>query len=50
MIISRLVRQELLNGDFASNVKLLQNYPPMDVSLILNKAVEISHAAEKSIS
>lgn len=40
-----LVRQELLNGDFASNVKLLQNFPPMDVSLILNKAVEISLAA-----
>ncbi|CAH0716547.1 unnamed protein product, partial [Brenthis ino] len=37
-----LVRENLLNGDFASNVKLLQNFPPMDVSLILNKAVEIS--------
>ncbi|XP_068617882.1 TBC1 domain family member 13 isoform X2 [Battus philenor] len=37
-----LVRNNLLNGDFASNVKLLQNFPPMDVSLILNKAVEIS--------
>lgn len=37
-----LVRNELLTGDFASNVKLLQNFPPMDVSLILNKAVEIS--------
>ncbi|KAJ2954467.1 hypothetical protein O0L34_g2745 [Tuta absoluta] len=38
-----LVRESLLSGDFASNVKLLQNFPPMDVSLILNKAVEISH-------
>ncbi|XP_028162178.1 TBC1 domain family member 13 [Ostrinia nubilalis] len=38
-----LVRDNLLNGDFASNVKLLQNFPPMDVSLILNKAVDISH-------
>ncbi|XP_045785014.1 TBC1 domain family member 13 [Maniola jurtina] len=37
-----LVRKNLLSGDFASNVKLLQNFPPMDVSLILNKAVEIS--------
>ncbi|XP_059059771.1 TBC1 domain family member 13 [Achroia grisella] len=38
-----LVRDNLLSGDFASNVKLLQNFPPMDVSLILNKAVEISN-------
>ncbi|XP_022833127.1 TBC1 domain family member 13 isoform X1 [Spodoptera litura] len=38
-----LVRNDLLSGDFASNVKLLQNFPPMDVSLILNKAVEISN-------
>ncbi|CAH2035349.1 unnamed protein product, partial [Iphiclides podalirius] len=37
-----LVRGNLLHGDFASNVKLLQSFPPMDVSLILNKAVEIS--------
>ncbi|CAH0401903.1 unnamed protein product [Chilo suppressalis] len=39
-----LVRENLLNGDFASNVKLLQNFPPMDVSLILNKAAEIASA------
>ncbi|XP_038216913.1 TBC1 domain family member 13 [Zerene cesonia] len=38
-----LVRDNLLSGDFASNVKLLQNFPPMDVSLILNKAVQISN-------
>lgn len=37
-----LVRKQILSGDFASNVKLLQNFPPMDVSLILNKALEIS--------
>ncbi|KPJ06405.1 TBC1 domain family member 13 [Papilio machaon] len=37
-----LVRDDILSGDFASNVKLLQNFPPMDVSLILNKAVDIS--------
>ncbi|XP_013144941.1 PREDICTED: TBC1 domain family member 13 isoform X2 [Papilio polytes] len=37
-----LVRDDLLSGDFASNVKLLQNFPPMDVGLILNKAVDIS--------
>ncbi|XP_045458598.1 TBC1 domain family member 13 [Melitaea cinxia] len=39
-----LVRDNILSGDFASNVKLLQNFPPMDVSLILNKAVKISRA------
>lgn len=39
-----LVRDNILSGDFASNVKLLQNFPPMDVSLILNKAVKISTA------
>ncbi|XP_023952164.2 TBC1 domain family member 13 [Bicyclus anynana] len=39
-----LVRKNLLSGDFASNVKLLQSFPPMDVSLILNKAVEISRS------
>ncbi|OWR43744.1 TBC1 domain family member 13 [Danaus plexippus plexippus] len=38
-----LVRDNILNGDFASNVKLLQNFPPMDVTLILNKALEISY-------
>ncbi|KAJ8737002.1 hypothetical protein PYW07_000273 [Mythimna separata] len=37
-----LIRHEILHGDFASNVKLLQNFPPMDVSLILNKALDIS--------
>ncbi|KAI3431527.1 hypothetical protein D9Q98_004577 [Chlorella vulgaris] len=32
------VRQQLLEGDFASNMKLLQHYPPTDVSLILQRA------------
>ncbi|KAJ0183732.1 hypothetical protein K1T71_000155 [Dendrolimus kikuchii] len=39
-----LIRDNLLHGDFATNVKMLQNYPPMDVSLIVNKAVEISNS------
>ncbi|XP_004927187.2 TBC1 domain family member 13 [Bombyx mori] len=38
-----LVRDNLLGGDFASNVKLLQNFPPMDVSLILNKAATLGN-------
>ncbi|CAH4038833.1 TBC1 domain family member 13 isoform X1 [Pieris brassicae] len=33
-----LVRDDLMTGDFASNVKLLQHFPPMDVSLIVTKA------------
>ncbi|XP_045509627.1 TBC1 domain family member 13 isoform X2 [Colias croceus] len=38
-----LIRDDLLTGDFGSNVQLLQNFPPMDVSLILNKAVQIAN-------
>jgi hypothetical protein len=37
-----LQRDKLLSGDFASNVKLLQNYPPCDVGAIISKAVELS--------
>ena len=36
-----LVREELLSGDFASNMKVLQNYPPMDVAAVLRKAEEL---------
>eukprot|EP01023_Acetabularia_acetabulum_P006254 TRINITY_DN12614_c0_g1_i5.p4 TRINITY_DN12614_c0_g1~~TRINITY_DN12614_c0_g1_i5.p4 ORF type:complete len:106 (-),score=11.81 TRINITY_DN12614_c0_g1_i5:403-720(-) len=36
------VRQELLQGDFSSNVKLLQSHPrDLDVQIILKKADEI---------
>ncbi|XP_050683759.1 TBC1 domain family member 13 isoform X2 [Leptidea sinapis] len=38
-----LVRENILSGDFASNVKLLQKYPPMEVTSILNKAANIVH-------
>lgn len=33
-----LVREELLKGDFASNLKLLQQYPSMDVGVVLRMA------------
>ena len=33
-----LVREELLQGDFAANLKLLQQYPPMDVGTVLRMA------------
>jgi len=38
------VRTELLNGDFISNMKLLQNYPPTDPNLIISKAVELQES------
>lgn len=34
-------RDDLLAGDFASNLKLLQQYPPTDVNLLITKASEI---------
>ncbi|XP_050315881.1 TBC1 domain family member 13 isoform X3 [Anthonomus grandis grandis] len=37
-----ILRKQLLNGDFSANIKLLQNFPPMDVQTILSKAVELS--------
>jgi len=33
-----LLRDQLLDGDFATNVKLLQNFPPIDVKEVLQKA------------
>ncbi|KAG0278234.1 hypothetical protein BGZ95_004431 [Linnemannia exigua] len=35
------LRSELLDGDFADNVKLLQNYPPVDIQPILHLAIAI---------
>ncbi|KAG0275808.1 hypothetical protein BGZ96_003614, partial [Linnemannia gamsii] len=35
------LRSELLDGDFADNVKLLQNYPPVDIQPILHLATVI---------
>ncbi|XP_018578078.1 TBC1 domain family member 13 isoform X2 [Anoplophora glabripennis] len=37
-----ILRNQLLEGDFPSNLKLLQNFPPMDVQIILSKAVQLS--------
>lgn len=36
-----LIRDRLIEGDFSSNMKLLQNYPDMDIHKILAKAVEL---------
>jgi len=40
-----LVRDNLLNNDFACNMKMLQNYPLMDMGLILGKAKELSNTS-----
>ncbi|KAE8748700.1 hypothetical protein FOCC_FOCC004503 [Frankliniella occidentalis] len=37
-----LLREELLAGDFPANVKLLQNFPPMDIAVVLRKAAKLS--------
>jgi hypothetical protein len=35
------VRQEILKGDFAENVRLLQNYPIDDIQVVLNTAYAV---------
>ena len=42
------VREELLRGDFAVCMKLLQRYPPVDVAVILARADGL-RAAKKVI-
>lgn len=37
-----VIREDILANDFPENMKLLQNFPPMDVHLILSKAAELS--------
>ncbi|XP_067642862.1 TBC1 domain family member 13 [Eurosta solidaginis] len=34
-------RDVILQNDFASNVKLLQNYPPIDINVVLSHAVSL---------
>lgn len=34
-----LMKEQLMEGDFASNVKLLQNFPPIDINQVLMRAV-----------
>ncbi|KAF6212896.1 hypothetical protein GE061_010606 [Apolygus lucorum] len=36
------LRDKILENDFPSNVKLLQNFPPIDVRILITKASEIS--------
>ncbi|KAI8388780.1 rab-GTPase-TBC domain-containing protein [Radiomyces spectabilis] len=44
------VRQALLNGDFAENVRLLQNYPIDDIQVVLNTAYAIRDMRLKTIA
>lgn len=37
-----LLRDQLLAGDFAANVKLLQNFPSMDIQIVLSKAAALA--------
>lgn len=38
-----MVREELLAGDFAANMKLLQGYPPVDTAAVAARAAELAH-------
>ena len=40
LVMLDFVREELLNGDFSSNVRLLQNFPDMDVAQLIIRAHE----------
>ncbi|XP_024221357.1 TBC1 domain family member 13 isoform X2 [Bombus vosnesenskii] len=37
-----LLRDQLLAGDFATNVKLLQNFPSVDIQIVLSKAAALA--------
>nr|CAD7449067.1 unnamed protein product [Timema bartmani] len=37
-----LVREQLLMDDFPANVKILQNFPSMDIQVVLSKAAELA--------
>jgi len=37
-----VIREDILTNDFAENMKLLQNFPPMDIHVILSKAAALS--------
>jgi len=33
-----LQRESILQGDFSQNIKILQNYPPIDIQIIISRA------------
>ncbi|XP_055841388.1 TBC1 domain family member 13 isoform X2 [Episyrphus balteatus] len=36
-----ILREQILENDFGSNVKLLQNFPPFDINVVLSRAVSL---------
>ncbi|EDW27941.1 GL25352 [Drosophila persimilis] len=38
----KIQREAILENDFASNVKLLQNYPPIDINVVITHAVSLA--------
>ncbi|KAF4532117.1 hypothetical protein B566_EDAN004122 [Ephemera danica] len=45
-----LLRDQLLEGDFPTNVKLLQNFPPMDIQVVLTKAADLAGRGTRPLS
>lgn len=45
-----LLRDQILENDFPSNVKLLQSFPSTDIQIVLNKAVELAERKKAFIS
>jgi len=45
-----LLRDQLLAGDFPSNLKLLQNFPSMDIHIVLDCAVQLAMSCSISSS
>lgn len=39
-----LVRDEILSNDFEHNVKLLQNFPPIDIKFVLDRANQLKES------
>uniref|UniRef100_A0A1B6E710 Rab-GAP TBC domain-containing protein n=1 Tax=Clastoptera arizonana TaxID=38151 RepID=A0A1B6E710_9HEMI len=37
-----ILKEQLLSGDFPSNVKILQNFPHTDIQIVLSKAAELA--------
>ncbi|XP_071948910.1 TBC1 domain family member 13-like [Antedon mediterranea] len=42
-----IIKDELLEGDFSANMKLLQHYPSIDVNIVLSKAFSLRESQQK---
>jgi hypothetical protein len=40
-----LVRDQILENDFEHNVKLLQNYPSIDINFVLSRADQLKESS-----